>query len=286
MKIAIYGNRRQEQYLPRIMELLAAFERSGAHLVMHEKLHRYLSETVGKLSGIESVPDYVIPKADLVLSIGGDGTFLNTARWVAGTQTPILGINTGHLGYLAACGIQKAIGSVNSIVCGNLAVDERSMLAVKADGADIRKPFALNEVAILKKDTSSMLEIVTEINGSELSLYKADGLIVATPTGSTGYNLSVGGPILQPSTPAIVIAPIAPHSLTMRPVVIDDRSEISAATFTRGDSFLLSLDGHTSVLPVGSKVTVSKAPFVTRVARLNAEHDFVHTLRSKLHWGA
>lgn len=219
----------------------------------------------------------------MAISIGGDGTFLNTARWIGSRQIPILGINTGHLGYLAACSMEDAIGYVPAIVKGDYIVEDRAMLWVRSQNHVIDWPYALNEVAILKKDTSSMLNVKTTINGQPLAVYRADGLIVSTPTGSTGYNLSVGGPILQPSTPALVIVPIAPHSLTMRPVVIDDRSTITTTTDTRADSYLLSLDGRSTPLPVDSSLTIHRAPFVTKVVHLTRDYTFVDTLHTKLH---
>lgn len=287
MTIAIYGNRRQQPYVDLIIGLLTELHRHGASIIMHEKLYNYLSDLTDSRLHVERViGDGENFDASLVISIGGDGTFLNTARWVGSRQIPIIGINTGHLGYLAACSIKDATASVPAILSGRYTVEPRSMLRVNAPGADIEWPYALNEVAILKKDTSSMLNVDTLINGNPLATYRADGLIIATPTGSTGYNLSVGGPILQPSTPALVIAPIAPHSLSMRPVVIDDRNTISTSTDTRADSYLLSLDGRNTAMPVNSTVTIHRAPFVTNVVHITLDYSFVETLHSKLHWGA
>lgn len=287
MNIAIYGNRRQAPYLDLLTRLLSSLHAHGASLTMHTKLFDYLQGELGRLpAGVTRREGRLDPDTELVISIGGDGTFLNTARWVGELQTPILGVNTGHLGYLAACSISESITHVPAIVAGRYAVEDRSMLCVRTSACHIPWPYALNEVAILKKDTSSMLRIDTAVNGLPLAEYRADGLIISTPTGSSGYNLSVGGPILQPSTPALVIAPIAPHSLSMRPVVIDDRSTITTVTDTRVDSYLLALDGHSTPMPVGSTVTIHRAPFVTRVVHIDPRYSFVETLRSKLHWGS
>lgn len=287
MKIAIYGNRRQKPYIDLLTRLLTELRAHGATLCIHAKLYDYLTGELGKApAGCSRAEGRIDPATELVLSIGGDGTFLNTARWVGELQTPILGVNTGHLGYLAACSISESIAHVPAIVAGRYSVEDRSMLCVRTAACHIPWPYALNEVAILKKDTSSMLRIATTVNGLELAEYRADGLIISTPTGSSGYNLSVGGPILQPSTPALVIAPIAPHSLSMRPVVLNDRSTIATVTDTRADSYLLALDGHSTIMPVGSAVTIHRAPFVTRVVHIDPKHSFVETLRSKLHWGA
>lgn len=290
--IAVYGNRRQAPHISSIIRLIGELRAHGARIVMHEKLHGYLStiaevtEALGPRFADEVATQEQMPEAAIVLSIGGDGTFLNTARWVGARQIPIMGVNTGHLGYLSACSIEDSICHVPSIVAGRYSVEDRAMLWVQTSEGSIDWPYALNEAAILKKDTSAMLNVDTRVNGSPLAVYRADGLIISTPTGSTAYNLSVGGPILQPSTPAFAIAPVAPHSLTMRPVVLDDRSTISMVTDTRADSYLLSLDGRGYVMPADSHVTVHRAPFVTRVAHLDNDYTFVKTLRNKLHWGS
>lgn len=287
MKIAIYGNRRQQPYLAMISQLLTKLHSHGAQLTIHAKLFDYLVSELGRLPvDCERADGQLTPDFDLALSIGGDGTFLNTARWIGSLEIPVLGINTGHLGFLAACSIDESVRHVPMIIAGRYSVENRAMLCVSSADCHIEWPYALNEVAILKKDTSSMLNVATTVDGLRLADYRADGLIISTPTGSSGYNLSVGGPILQPTTPAIVIAPIAPHSLTMRPIVIDDRSTITTRTDTRADSYLLSLDGRSNAMPVGSTVTIHRAPFVTRVVHLESTYSFVETLRSKLHWGS
>ena len=287
MQIAIYGNRRQQAHILSILALLDELDANGVEILMHSKLYNYLHDNACRDFKVARVVADDDPfDASMALSIGADGTFLNTARCIGTRQIPILGINTGHLGYLAACTMDDAIGYVPAIVKGLYVVEDRSMLWVKSLTHRIDWPYALNEVAILKKDTSSMLNVQTTINGQPLAVYRADGLIISTPTGSTGYNLSVGGPILQPSTPALVIVPIAPHSLTMRPVVIDDRSTITTTTDTRADSYLLSLDGRSTPLPVDSTLTIHRAPFVTKVVHLTRDYTFVDTLHSKLHWGS
>lgn len=287
MLIAIYGNRRQQAHLPGILALIDELTASGVEILMHSKLFHYLHDNARHdLKVARVLTDDEPFDASMAISIGGDGTFLNTARWIGSRQIPILGINTGHLGYLAACSMDDAIGYVPAIVKEQYLVEDRSMLRVKCLDQVIDWPYALNEVAILKKDTSSMLNVNTSINGQPLTVYRADGLIISTPTGSTGYNLSVGGPILQPSTPALVLVPIAPHSLTMRPIVIDDRSTIDTVTDTRADSYLLSLDGRSTPLPVNSALTIHRAPFVTKVVHLTRDYTFVDTLHSKLHWGS
>ncbi|MDE5923020.1 MAG: NAD(+)/NADH kinase, partial [Muribaculum sp.] len=218
--------------------------------------------------------------------IGGDGTFLLTAQWVGDMQIPILGINTGHLGYLAATHMKDADEWIERLLKGDYDIETRTLIEVEADChlAEEIWPYALNEVAVLKQDTSSMIEMKARINGSPLAVYLADGLIVSTPTGSTGYNLSVGGPILEPSAPVWAVSPIAAHSLTMRPLVVRDDSVIAITTCSRSGAYRLSLDGRFLSLPTESTVTLRKAPFATRVIK-RPGHHFTDTLRDKLMWG-
>jgi NAD+ kinase len=196
-----------------------------------------------------------------------------------------MGINTGHLGYLADVQISESETILDDITTGNYKIEERSLIEVVSSNAELDNwPFALNEVAILKQDTASMISIKTEINDVVLNTYIGDGLIISTPTGSTGYNLSVGGPIIEPTAPNWVISPIAAHSLTMRPLVVSNESVIKATTTSRATNYRLSLDGRSITLPEGSSITLRKAPFGIKVAqRLN--HHFTDTLRNKLLWG-
>lgn len=283
MRIAINGMTPKAEHLAAMRRLIElASERSAEPLCVNASLYDIISDMLP--------PDTVrcagAPDADVALSIGGDGTFLRTVQWVAGADIAILGINTGHLGYLADLSIEEAVATE----CEPFAVQERTLLEVNVEEASASClpadfwPYALNEVAFLKKDTSSMITAETFVNGAPLTTYLADGLLVATPTGSTGYNLSVGGPIIEPTAPAVVLAPVAPHSLTMRPLVLSDTHCISVVTDSRADSFLLSLDGRSVALPVGTRVDVSQAPFTVKVLQ-RASRNFADTLRTKLLWG-
>ena len=158
------------------------------------------------------------------------------------------------------------------------------MLQVTCDAVEIPHPWALNEVAILRHDTSSMLDMLTHLCGSELTTYRGDGLIVSTPTGSTAYNMSVGGPIMEPTTACLVLSPISPHSLTMRPLVVRDDSQISVRTHTRATHYEVSIDGEVTLCPTGSVLTIERAPYCARVVQLQGK-DFANTLRQKLLWG-
>lgn len=287
MKIAIYGSRRQAPYADSIQRLLRHLCLTGAQIFMDRKLYVHLAEDLGfSLSGIEMAPaDFAaMGNIDLTLSIGGDGTFLRTAAWVGLSQTPILGINTGHLGYLAPLPVSQAADFVDNIMNGDYATEQRTVLEVVSPQVRGSK-YALNEVVMAKDDSASMISAEAFIGDIELATYKADGLIVATPTGSTAYNLSAGGPIVQPTAPVRILTPIAAHSLGMRPLVISDDTELSVTVSGRGHSFRLTLDGRSSTLPMGTRVIIRRAPFHVIVAQPHGT-GFPSVLRSKLLFNA
>ncbi len=285
MKIAIYGSRRQDAHLREIEMFMRRLASLGFEVVMHPKLYTYLRGVMlPALEAVRRVTDAGDFIADAAVSIGGDGTFLRTAMWVSQSNIPIVGVNTGHLGYLTALGVERLVDVPDMLLSGALEIDERALIEVNAPGLK-SWPYALNEVTVTKDDSASMIVAHTMLDGDEFADYKADGLIVATPTGSTAYNLSVGGPVIQPQTPVWVISPIAAHTLTMRPVVVSDRSELKIVTDARSEHFRLTLDGRSVSLPVGTAISLRRASFVVKVMHLSST-SFAETLRSKLHWGA
>jgi NAD+ kinase len=287
MRIAIYGNTHQADHLNELSRFFASLSAHNVWIAMDSRFHNYLKEVLPDAPAVNEVieagDDF---SAALAISIGGDGTFLRTARWVAEREIPIIGINTGHLGYLADVHISEAEHMLADMHGGMFKTEARSLMQVELPvGAPDCWPYALNEVAFLKKDTASMLSAHASINGEDLTSYIGDGLIIATPTGSTGYNMSVGGPIIEPTSASWVLSPIAPHSLTMRPLVVSDSSLIDVTTDSRAvSSYLLSLDGRSISLPSGSVVKLKRAPFVVRVVQRTAHH-FASSLRQKLLWG-
>lgn len=286
MKVAIYGNMYQEDYLNHLSDFLDALSHSGIKVEIESKFYNYLTRVLpGELpvDGVIVGSDF---DADMAISIGGDGTFLRTARWVGDKQIPILGINTGHLGYLADITVDDLIPAVDDLKNGLYKIENRSLIEVTSTRKEaiVDWNYALNEVAIIKQDTASMIEVETMVNDVELATYKGDGLIVSTPTGSTGYNLSVGGPIVEPTAPNWIISPIAAHSLTMRPLVVSDSRELTITTNSRATNYRVSLDGRSVTLPVGSTIKLRKAPFVVKVVQ-RMKHNFGDTLRNKLLWG-
>lgn len=289
MKIALYGNRHQDDFLDSIVGLISYVEKRHDSLTIHPKLFGYLSENrPDALRNIDksAVADPDTPvRADLAISIGGDGTFLRTAQWIADGEVPIIGVNTGHLGFLAPFTIADAIAEIDRFGKGDSRIESRALICVDTLGNELGTwPFALNEVVIHKRDSASMITVDTRIDRLQLADYLCDGLIISTPTGSTAYNLSAGGPIVAPDAPNFVISPLAPHSLTMRPLIVSQDSLIEAKTTSRAGTYRLILDGRPVILPTGSSVFISKAPFDVKVV-CKPGHSFYATLREKLLWG-
>lgn len=223
---------------------------------------------------------------DVLVSLGGDGTFLRAAKLIAGTQATILGVNTGRLGFLAGTRPSEVSSMWSDIINGYYETEVRSMLEVwvEKEGHTTYLEPALNEIAILKRDTASMIGVFTKINGEEVATFEGDGLLIATPTGSTAYSLSVGGPIVHPESPVLILAPVAPHMLNMRPLVVPDHSPIEMQAISRNDTILLSSDGRSTPIDGAAKIFVKRSDKSVRIVR-HPIHTFYDTLRQKLMWG-
>lgn len=282
-RLLIFGNTFQHDNAAAVVVLLEHLRERGLEVIVEREYLGYLSGT-RSMAGFESFDTTDVPDADMAFSLGGDGTFLTTVMWVSRQGMPILGINLGHLGYLTAGRLDINSSVIDDVLAGNFRIEERTMLQVHCDAVYIPHPWALNEVAILRHDTSSMLDMETQLRSHELTTYRGDGLIVSTPTGSTAYNMSVGGPILEPTTSCLVLSPISPHSLTMRPLVVRDDSVIMVRTHSRADHYEVSIDGEVTLCPTGSTLTIARAPYCARVVQLQG-NNFASTLRQKLLWG-
>lgn len=286
MRIAIYGSRRQQDALGPVAEFLRKLAENGDSVVMHGKLYDHLTDEIPQaLDVVDTVCDNGDFDADLAVSLGGDGTFLRTALWVADKRIPIVGVNTGHLGYLTALTIGQLNQLPGLIASDSLRIESRSMLEVVAPALPMAVGrFALNEIAILKEESASMIQASVSLGGMPLADYRADGLIISTPTGSTAYNLSIGGPIVQPTLDVSVISPIAAHSLSMRPLVFDARENVEIIPRSRARHIRIALDGRSTTLDVNTPVHIRLAPYKVMVMQLS-EHTFADVLRNKLHWG-
>lgn len=222
---------------------------------------------------------------DFALSVGGDGTFLTTAAMVGHLNIPILGINCGHLGFLAEAQIDNVDLILEQLINNQYTIEQRSMLEVTCSvGGYIAAPYALNEVAVLKQGLSSMIAIETYLNGELLHTYKADGLLIVTPTGSTAYNLSVGGPLIDPHTHALLLSPVATHSLNVRPLVIPDDSRIDLNIISRNANYMISVDGRSQVFNDAVSLHVERSQRTIKLVQLN-NCGFMQSLRDKLYWG-
>ncbi|MDE6336705.1 MAG: NAD(+)/NADH kinase [Muribaculaceae bacterium] len=282
-RIAIYGSRRQDSYLEELAGLFYFMHKIGFEVTVHPKLYNYLRSRHVDMQGA-TCTNWVAEDTALVISIGGDGTFLRAARWVGRREIPILGINTGHLGFLASCGIGEACEMLEAICRGDVIVERRMLLEVQSrDLPDNAWPFALNDVSLLKEECASMITVRARVDGHFLADYRADGFVVSTPTGSTAYNLSAGGPILEPTIDCISLVAVAPHTLTVRPLVVGGDSEIELTIESRTDEFRLSLDGESYPLPAGEKIWIRRADFSTLLVR-RKDSNFATILRDKLNW--
>jgi NAD+ kinase len=222
---------------------------------------------------------------DFVFSLGGDGTLLEALTYVGEKEIPILGINTGRLGFLATLSPEHLMTEMALLFQGKYEIENRTLVSISSS-TELFGPinFGLNELGIMKTDTSSMIVIKTYLNGVYLNSYWADGLIVSTPTGSTGYNLSVGGPVVMPGSDIFVISPMSPHNLNVRPLVVPDTAELTFEVESRSKNFLVSLDSRSKVVDGATKISLKKESFEARLIKIKG-NDFIDTLRSKLNWG-
>jgi NAD+ kinase len=288
MRIAIYGTTFNDEFLPDITALFDRVAKETSKVLIYKDFIKELKNfSIALPPHIAfSTHDELKENADVLLSIGGDGTFLNTLNLVRDSRIPVLGINTGRLGFLAYVSAEKIQASLDLLFSKKYSVKNRTLLQVKSD---LNFPggnnLALNEVAVHKKDSSSMVIIHMEVDGKYLTSYWADGLIISTPTGSTGYNLSCGGPIVYPNTECLIITPKAPHNLTVRPLVIKDDVELKMRVECRDDQFLLSMDSRSVSCESDTEIIIKKADFPMCIIRPEGS-SFYRTMRRKLKWGA
>lgn len=294
MFILVNGNNYQSTHIDHLRSLLTGLSNlPDVSVAVIPAFLNYLRDIMPDIAADLAGYDHSC-SPDLILSIGGDGTFLATAAMAAQSEVPVMGINSGHLGYLAAARLEDTDEIVACIASRSYLISERSVLQITTDDKSEEPRYALNDIAFLKKTTASMITVDAQLCIASptgeynppipLAEYLGDGLIVSTPTGSTGYNLSAGGPIVAPSAPCILVSPIAAHSLTMRPLVLPDTVKIIINATSRAGRFLVSVDGHSSTYLPERKFYIEKAPFVVNLVHL-PDHNFIQTLRNKLLWG-
>ncbi|MBO7589783.1 MAG: NAD kinase [Bacteroidaceae bacterium] len=285
MKIAIFGNPLADKTCGHEQKLFSLLRSLGDEIAVESRYYRFLTKDMGWDIPYDSVIEGDDFQADAVISIGGDGTFLRTATRVGSKGIPMVGVNTGRLGFLADITTDRITDAITRIHNGDYTLEERNLLQISMEGLPQgHTPYALNDIAILKHDISSMIQVATSVGGTPMITYQADGLVVATPTGSTAYSLSVGGPIIAPGTSVICLTPVAPHSLTMRPLVLPAGETIHLDVSSRSHSFLVSIDGNSFSCPEHTAIEISRAPFRINVIK-PAKGDFFATLREKMFWG-
>lgn len=297
MKILLCGSQHHKgdsqtltQVLQQLLEL--AHQEPQEHTItIEERFYSYLLSIGFDLTGTRMLPSYrsstQTADTDLLITIGGDGTFLRSAKLIAGTEASILGINSGRLGFLANAAPEQFQHYWEEITTGKAVTEERTLLeavTLTAQGKHIVHEPILNEVAIIKRDTASMITIDLQVNGAHLAHYEGDGVLINTPTGSTAYSLSVGGPIIHPLSPVIAVCPIATHMLTMRPIILPDSVQISASISSRTGNYLLACDGKSTPKTVEDTIHIQLSPKRLKVLH-TSDYSFYDTLRNKLMWG-
>jgi NAD+ kinase len=287
MRIAVHGKEFNRQLAPLVLQIFEILQNAEIELFVSLKFSSYLKSPQFKhiRYSVYEPGQPNLERMKLFLSIGGDGTLLETVTHIGPLEIPVLGINTGRLGFLATISKGDTDHALSQLLAGNFTLDKRSLLKLESSSAQFEPlNFALNDFTVVKKDTSSMITIHTFIDGEFLNSYWADGIIVATPTGSTGYSLSCGGPLIFPRSGNFVITPVSPHNLTVRPIIVTDSCEITFEIEGRSKRFLVSLDSRISSVDSNVKLKVAKADFRVNLVQLEGQHYF-KTLRQKLNWG-
>jgi NAD+ kinase len=288
MKIAVFGRQFDKSFEAGLQIFFDKICRHNAEIHIYEPFLKFL-ETIPSFQickpEIFKISTQITSDFDFFFSLGGDGTFLEAVQYVRNTKIPLIGINTGKLGFLANIAQEDIEKSMDDIFRGNYTVEERSLIAFDAPSNPFGDfPYGLNEVTVQKCD-NTLLTIDTEINGDFLNTYRTDGLIISTPTGSTAYSMSVGGPILAPDCNSIIISPIASHNLTVRPIVITNNHVLKLKVKSRSSGFLVTIDSRSYKLKTELTVIIKMADFKIHMIRL-PDHTFYNTIRKKLMWGA
>lgn len=286
LRFALFGNASKVLESVRIWGMLEYLVRHDAEIYLDQSLYLGLRQKLEGAVAIAGVFEGGNFDVDYVISLGGDGTFLKAAGRVGAKQIPIIGVNMGRLGFLANVTPDEIRATLDEVFEGRPEMEERAVIQLEADGGPLEGcPYALNDIAILKRDNAAMISIRASVNGEYLVTYLADGLVISTPTGSTAYSLSIGGPIIVPQSGILSVTPVAPHSLNIRPIVISDDSEIRLEVESRSHNFLAAVDGRSEKLREGVTLTIRKAPHKVRIVKRSGQR-FFSTLREKLMWGA
>lgn len=296
MTIAIFGNAMKSDTLREVQHILTFMTEQKINVLLSQELRQELDlreyPSFPENWDGEQQPENVYGEPiDFALSVGGDGTFLTSAAAIGDKNIPIVGVNCGHLGFLAEVQTQDVDDILQELIAGEYTIERRSLLNLTILDKDnlrreglIMAPNALNEIAILKQGLTNMLTIETKVNGELLHTYHSDGLIIATPTGSTAYNLSIGGPLVVPQNRGMILTPIAPHSLTVRPIIMPDDWKIDIRVSSRYDAYMVSVDGRSISLSTDLSLHIERAPYTVKVVQIG-DNSFLKSLKTKLNWG-
>ena len=287
MTIAIFGSPYPEHFTKYIQHLVKKLESEHIKIIVEEEFYVFLQNNIRLTSKKETFNSYESLKenADFLFSIGGDGTLLKAVTFVRESNIPIMGINTGRLGFISSISAGQIDDAINDILKANFKINERALLELTTENNLFKdKNFALNEVAISKKDTSSMIRIDAFVDEEFLNTYWADGLVISTQKGSTGYSLSCGGPIIMPGTNNIIVTPNAPHNLNVRPIVLNDTSVLKLKVDDRDQLALVSLDSRSRAFDSDTELLIKKADFKIKLIQPQ-DNSFTSTIRNKLMWG-
>jgi NAD+ kinase len=286
MRLAVHGKEFNRQSAPYFIKMFEVLFQHKADVLVSEKFKSHLKGAAFSKFKLKTfAPGNSLKDVDVFISVGGDGTLLDAVTYIGKKEIPVLGINTGRLGFLATISKEETERALVKVLEGAFSLDKRAVLKLETNKPVFGKlNFALNDFSLMKKDTSSMITIHTYIDGEFLNSYWADGIIVSTPTGSTGYSLSCGGPLIFPRSGNFVITPVSPHNLTVRPIVVSDSAEITFRVEGRSKKFLVSLDSRIASVDASVKLKVTKGDFKVNLIQLEGQHYF-KTLRQKLNWG-
>lgn len=286
ISFAIFGNQYQTKKSQAVFKIIAILQQYDAEIYVDRPFYEFITEGQHMDINVTGVFDNDGFQADFAISMGGDGTLLKTASRVAAKNIPIIGVNIGRLGFLTDVNPSEIEKAMDALFNGDYRVYDHTLIRMEAhDGSKIIDNwYALNDIALLKRDHASMISIRASINDEYVMTYQADGVIVTTPTGSTAYSLSNGGPVMAPGTSTLCLTAVAPHSLNVRPIVIPDNSVVTLKVESRSHSFLAAVDGNSISLHDGTVVKISKAPYPAKVVRMS-ERSYFSTLREKMMWG-
>ncbi len=286
MKVGVHGKKFSNQNVALIRSITDDLISRDHEIYFSDEFTKALKRKKVDISGSKK---YSIGEKldflDYLITLGGDGTLLEAVTHIDGLQIPVLGINTGRMGFLATISKDSAIDALSDLFNGKFSYDERTLLCLESNNG-LFKPnnYALNDFTILKKDTSSMINVKVYIDGEFLNSYWSDGIVVATPTGSTGYSMSCGGPLIMPGSQSFIITPVSPHNLTVRPMIVPDHKELSFKIEGRSDNYLISLDSRYETVDDKVKLRIRKADFPVKLVKLD-DSSYFKTIRQKLSWG-